>query len=574
MELSFEKNLWGQYDKLHERLIKKITYYENTHKIFNSIHSSFQDIMKKLGQINIIMDPTIFQKIKTSSSTKELNQIDSEYYGFPLIMKTIKDYLKEAIDFNNQTLENVLNNITTLLNRMNGEKKEYEEFLKTINDYLESKKIMEQNMKVYHIKAKAAEQSVYDFKKLEIKYSKINMDEMQKSNINKIKESSFQLVNDSYKCYQTYKESIIKANKIREELIRMEKLLLYNYQKIEQETGKINTSLSFLFSYNQNIQKEIAINKLNEMENIKKTLNVNKDIRQLILDYSGNNKPYEEIKLKYFDSFINFDKSDNNEEYQIYLQTILYIKNINNEEYPDFNQDLEKDKNDMRNSLYKIFSKYNDEDAEKLKKYIKNNLMHKFFLILLSKLRSNNRSNLDIKLLNLLGFLFEQILEDSEKNKNYSNAKNCIILSQTYCYITEKKEKKYLLEKIQNNKWLSSTSFWEDIIDKMINYEINKSLEIHKDIKKEDFENPPDNINDKTRLRLSEILFSQLLPYVNNMKEFKIDPVIILKITDNFCNKYKILTEGHLETIYSIISEKKEEIQKLREKYKNNIIKK
>ena len=453
MELSFEKNLWGQYNKLHDRLIKKINYYENIHKIFDSIHNSFQDIMKKLNQINIIVDTTIFPKVKDSN--KSLDKVDNEYYGFPLIMKTIKDYLKEAIDFNNQTLENILNNIITLIKTMNKEKTEYEDYLKCFNNYLESKKLMEQNMKLYHIKAKAAEQSVYDLKKLEIKYSKINMDEIQKSNINKIKESSSQLANESYKCYKIYKDSINKVNKLREELISKEKLLLYNYQKIEQETGKMNTSLAFIFSYNQNIQKEIATNKLNEVEDIKKTLNSNKDIKQLILDYSGDNKPYEEIKINHFISLIDFDKSDNNEEFQIYLQTTLYIKNVNNEEYPSFNKDLENEKNEMRNALYRLFLKYNDPDAEILKKCIKNNLTHKFFLILLSKLRSGNRSNLDIKLLNLIGILFNEILEDSEKNLNYKNAKNCIILSQTYCKKKKKKEKHYLLEKIQNNKWLN-----------------------------------------------------------------------------------------------------------------------
>ena len=572
MELSFEKNLWGQYNKLHDRLIKKINYYENIHKIFDSIHNSFQVRMKKLNQINIIVDTTIFPKVKDSN--KSLDKVDNEYYGFPLIMKTIKDYLKEAIDFNNQTLENILNNIITLIKTMNKEKTEYEDYLKCFNNYLESKKLMEQNMKLYHIKAKAAEQSVYDLKKLEIKYSKINMDEIQKSNINKIKESSSQLANESYKCYKIYKDSINKVNKLREDLINKEKLLLYNYQKIEQETGKMNTSLAFIFSYNQNIQKEIATNKLNEVEDIKKTLNSNKDIKQLILDYSGDNKPYEEFKINHFVSLIDFDKSDNNEEFQIYLQTTLYIKNVNNEEYPSFNKDLENEKNEMRNSLYRLFSNYNDPDAEILKKCIKNNLTHKFFLILLSKLRSGNRSNLDIKLLNLIGILFNEILEDSEQNLNYKNAKNCIILSQTYCYTTEKKEKHYLLEKIQNNKWLNSINYWENFIDMMINEEIKKFLEIHKEIKQEDFENPSDNIIDKTRLRASEVLFSQLLPYLNNMKEFKIDPSEIIKIADNFCAKYKILTKGHSETIYGLISDNKEEIKNLREKYKKNMIKK
>ena len=373
MELGFEKNLWGQYDKLHERLVKKINYYDNIHKTFGSIHNNFQNTMKMLNQVNIVVDPVIFPKIQTSQNSNSENKL----YGFPLIMKIIKDYLIETIDFNNQSLENILNNISTLIKAMNKEKNDYEEYLKCLNSYSDSKKTMELSMKLYFQKSKAAEQSVYDLKKLELKYSKINKDELINNNINKMKESSTNLVKDSYKYYKIYKDSVKKANNIREESIRLEKLLLYKYQNIEQETGKINTSLAFIFSYSQNIQKEIAEKKLKEVEDIKKTLNTNKDIKQLIIDYSANYKPYEEHKIKYFDSFLDFNKPDNNEEYDIFLQTLLFIKNINNEEFPNFNRELEDEKNNMRNTIYNLFLKYNEEDAEKLIKCIKNNLLSK-----------------------------------------------------------------------------------------------------------------------------------------------------------------------------------------------------
>ena len=31
---NFEINLWGQYNKLHERLLKQIDYYQNLNKKF------------------------------------------------------------------------------------------------------------------------------------------------------------------------------------------------------------------------------------------------------------------------------------------------------------------------------------------------------------------------------------------------------------------------------------------------------------------------------------------------------------------------------------------------------------
>ena len=569
MELSFEKNLWGQYEKLHERLMKKITYYNNIHKIFSSIHSSFKDIMKKINQINIIIDPIIFPKINSSKSVKsDSEKNDTKYYGFPLIMKIIKEYLSESIDFNNQTLENVLNNITTLIQSMNKEKNEYEEYLKCLNSYFESRKNMEQNMRAYFQKSKAAEQSVYSLKKLEIKYAKINKDQNIIENITKMKENSINLVKDSLKAFKTYKDSLNKTNELREESIRLEKLLLYKYQNIEQETGKISTSIAFIFSYNHDIQQEISKKKFEEMENTKKSLNTNKDIKQLIIDFSGNIKPYETHKINYFDSFIDFDQCEKNEEYQIYLETILFIKNINNEEYPNFNEELEEQKNDMREVIYKLFSKYTEENAKKLKNYINNNLTHKYFIVILSKLRANNRFNLDIKLINLLGNVLNSILNNAEKNNIYNNAKNCLILSQTFFYLGKNNEKIYAFENIKNHKWLLSVSFWEHFIEIEVNKEIQSFLKTHDEITLEDIENNSENLNDKIKLRLSEVLFSQLIAYVNNMNDLNLDKSLILQITDGFIEKYKFMIEAHLEAIYGLISENKEEIKKLREKYK------
>ena len=44
------------------------------------------------------------------------------------------------------------------------------------------------------------------------------------------------------------------------------------------------------------------------MENAKKTLNVNKDIRQLIIEYSGNNEPFAPHILNNYESQININK--------------------------------------------------------------------------------------------------------------------------------------------------------------------------------------------------------------------------------------------------------------------------
>ena len=70
--------------------------------------------------------------------------------------------------------------------------------------------------------------------------------------------------------------------------------------------------------------------------------------------------------------------------------------------------------------------------------------------------------------------------------------------------------------------------------------------------------------------RLSNICFSQLLPYANNMKEFFVDDRLIVKIIDEFVEKYQIQKELADSIYMGVISEKMEEIEKLRKEYQDN----
>ena len=65
-------------------------------------------------------------------------------------------------------------------------------------------------------------------------------------------------------------------------------------------------------------------------------------------------------------------------------------------------------------------------------------------------------------------------------------------------------------------------------------------------------------------MKISELLFSQLLPYINNMNEFKVDMKNIVKVTEYFCDKYNFLTEEHQESIYGLLCEDKAKIEKYR----------
>ena len=568
---SFEKDLWGQCNKLHERLNKKIEYYKSLRKTFKPIHSSFSELNEKIKSMKISMDPTIPLELYTDSKTNETASMEivSKWYGLPLTMVKIKDFISYSVDYNTQTLFNVEQHLEDLINKMRKEKSEYDDFQKCINSLSDSKKVMEKKMKDYHKIMKIAEQSVLDLKKIEINVMSINDATMIQESKDLSEEKAKQLTTDCIKPFNIYKDSVKKANDIRLESIEKQKHLLYIYQNIEEELGKLNETISNIYYTNLKIQKESIDKMIIEVDKIRNSINTKKDIKQLIINYAGNEKPEEEILFINFPSLIDFDKSDSNDAYRIYKETIEFIKKIVIDEYPNYNKQLEEDKNDMREITNKLFVEYTEKGKEKLLNYIKNRKTHYFFLTILSRLRTNNRFKQSAQLINLLGDILLDILKHAKKEEHYDDAKNCIILSQTF-YSEENNEKSYLLEKIRKDEWLSSADFWIYFIDRMINQEIDKFVTTHDEISKSDILNGSKEINDKMKYKISELLFSQLLPYVNNMNEFKLGLKNIVKITEAFIEKYKFVEESHKESIFGLISDKHEEVEKIRKECKHN----
>ena len=248
---SFEKDLWGQCSKLHERLNKKIEYYKNLRKIFEPIHKLFTELNKKLSSMKLNMDPTISVDLYSDSKTMRSTSMDlgTKWYGVPLTMKIIKEFISITVDLNMQTLFNIVNNLERLTTRMKQEKNEYEEFQNCVNSLAENRKVMEKNMKEYHKKMWAAEQSVLNMNKIQFQQMAITDDTTIIESKDLIEEKATQLVNDAIKPFRIYEESVKKANKIREQSIVKQKHLLFTYQDIEEEIGRINTTISNIFFF-------------------------------------------------------------------------------------------------------------------------------------------------------------------------------------------------------------------------------------------------------------------------------------------------------------------------------------
>ena len=88
-KLSFERDLWGQCNKLHDRLSKKKSYLTNLLKQLEPICDIFKDLQKKLESIKIIPDPTISKSLYPEPEENEDSK-EPQLYGIPL---TINKYI-------------------------------------------------------------------------------------------------------------------------------------------------------------------------------------------------------------------------------------------------------------------------------------------------------------------------------------------------------------------------------------------------------------------------------------------------------------------------------------------------
>ena len=185
-------------------------------------------------------------------------------------------------------------------------------------------------------------------------------------------------------------------------------------------------------------------------------------------------------------------------------------------------------------------------------------------------MRSGSKFLEDKELLVIIGNILNIIIDTSETKKDYDTANFCIILSQTFYYEDDKNLRIYILDFIKKNSWLHNAEFWGHYINLQIIKEFFKYQDTNKEVNLNIF--MENNISPKIVNNVAEILFSQLIPNINNMVELNIDKKIIARMCEEFINKYNYLNQNNIDILYSLISQDKEEINSLRENAKREII--
>ena len=557
-EISFEQNLWNKVEPIHKRYKRKYEYFDNSIEILSKIMSNLKDYQKVINSLisknYILFGEQDFTQANALNYLKKI--LEFEFSQLGLTIELLKKNLTEH--FRKQKEESRLQ-----------EKEAYAQFLKILSRYNDSKVAMEKNKAKYHQSMKVAEQSLRTSKTMKIR--NVNNSPDIQVTIQKLEDKAKELLIESKKNLDKYSTSVKDANKNREESIEKQKNILNLYQNLETKDGELITNLMTDLYKRLREENEAKKKLLDDMEEIVKALDIKKDKERIVKNFKSEDRPDELISLVQYEPPIDFEKAANPEEYKINHEIIVTMKSVIPDIMPNFDIEKENKKQEMRELSKKIFAinvPFTDEEKKKLMEYLQQKWSQNYFLIYLSRQRINGRFARSPKLLKDLAEILTLILETSEKEKDYEAARNCMILSQTYYYEEKDKEgnarKKYLLEYILPYKWLRTPEFWRGLIDNMINLEIKKY--------KESNPNEPDLFdenNEKSKERLSNFCFSQLLPYSNNMREFFMDDRIIVKVIDEYVEKYRVQKE-FADSIYTVISSNQEDIEKLRQEYNNN----
>ena len=545
LKTNVAKDVQG-YENLQKRINDKSNYLETAFHCFSDLSKSLKDFIKQTIYYN-----TKFTSIIKSPEEQPIHETCKLIY-----QKLIKD-LKQ----NSNIIDDYINNLNYLNKKFNEEKNIYEN-LKRINKDLEDEKIkLSKNKEAYHKTGKEAEKKIKTFIKNNIQ-NLSNLSPESKNELNNI-------VSNPIKTLDNYTSSISKVNDLVQKYNNTQNILYTILPDLGNEDGVFFFRLVKLyFQCLENCEKYLNLNK--KQMNNSKTVETNSALK-ILIEENENKKQYEKkVNMIQYQTDINFYKCKDKSEFDICANTVDIInKYINKDIFKNYNY-----QNALKNYeeillVKKLFEEKGEIDEETSKKFLdslKDESLHNSVFVILSQLRTNNGFQKSKSLIKCLGKAFNKLLDHAEKNKLYEYAKNSIILSQTYYYIEENaKDKIFLSEEIKNNKWLTNPEFWRGFIHSMIQAEFERlendsNLPIIK-------LNRNEPMSDEIKSKFNDVVFSQLLAYISNMIYFISDKKIVLKIADEFIKKYDYLANSNLDTLFGIISNDKEEIEKLRKEY-------
>ena len=547
-EIELSKFCWNKFGEIHA----KIEYFQKLYTILENLNEFLSDFQKNYSSLGFdaLLNPVVDDQ-------------------FNELMKNINKGFKIFLDVNSVLIQNLLKDFHEINNIIKTENINYEKVLSEQKKYKDKKEKMEKSKNHYFEKMRVIEDSLKE--KIIQKKQKITIDSKK--------------MNQAIKDFNEYKNNLDELNKVRESFNNAQKILLEenykeffkseallfdltrkNFSIVQKSNFDFSSATYDKYKTKKETKKEKSENEIkfitNEINNYK-SMETPED-RINIVDYHLNHKQYVSDQ--------NSSPEDIVKAYQISENLIKNFRKYIKENYPDIGLQIQEAYLDIPDIFYQFFGlkvALTDELKNELLKLLKEDIsLYRQLLIELGRLRADGKLFSSKEHIKFISILLLEILKICEKKLDLKAAKDCILLSQTYYILNEKNnEKIYAFEKIRKNKWIRSAKFWRDFLELYINLEFNKFEEMYNlDVKLKD--NP--ELSKKMKSKVTEVMFSCLVPYTNNMVELNVDKRIILKLLDEILEKYKYMDDGSKLSLMKFISNNPEEIEKIRKEIKDN----
>ena len=536
----YEEKLWGKIDYLHEKSLSE----QNRLNIFTDTIIKYHSCL-----INFYKSIESIKTINTEIISEKGNSLE-------VCLKKLQNTLFVHINEIKECTNSIQTSIIDLLikskdddNKFNTEIELRNQYNKMKNIYQATKLNCDKVKKDFYSKAKFCENNIRNL--IQYKSNILNNSDENKEEIIKAEEKMNISISNAKNLEQKYIKSIDEVNNAKDKMIKVEEDLLKLYQKINYDFyNKLYCIIIYITPILKKMFTTILL-QLNSTEEKCKNLNITKDINEFINNNKSNLSPEKNLEYEPYIPEADIDKSNSagKDKKELDILDLNYnIIKILKESFKEIRNDIdikeEERKYRLRFLCNKIFKigpgvSFTQEEKDELINLIQEPEYKSFFLITLSKQRTKGRFKRSEKLVKELVEILINILITSEKNNDFTSAKNCIILCETFYYEKEKNKKDeepkkvYLIDYIRYYKWFQNINFWEGIIENMIQSEIIKNENISK-------KNNTNETQEEIKNKISNICFSIVLSYTNTMFEFNISKDNINKIIDIFVKKYNV----------------------------------
>ena len=523
-----------------KNLIKKYLSddYEQSYKIINEKYEYLSVFYEKFAKVKNILEKFFENNSELFKIKKDSFSMDVKENDYNDILLSIKEEINKSIKDNLTVINDVLNNLTFILDLIKTNKNNYNEYLNLQNTF-NTKLIEYENSKTkYLASAEKAELFTYEF-----------IEKQVNENLNEISDKKDKLQNIAKEEKEKYLKKYSDLNDIFAIFIEKQKIIFEINKNIKISFyEKYVNSLFSLFQYTSEGEK--GSGKKEKIKNIIMKFTEKKEALEKI-EY----KEIPKIELTEYETKIIMEDKYNLHEISIYMMVCEEMsKMIGNYAEDIIQQYLKKvEINERIKRIINSVEKVSKKDEQYIKDILQTETGQHLFIINFNQLRTNGQLLKTKTLIEFFERMINIILEKEKISHDFKLVKSCIILSQTF-YYEEKDKKVYLYNYINNHKWLKTPDFWRDIINLMIINEAKKITEENNEqVKKASFDN---------------IAFSQILSYTTSMRDFLIDQRIILKIIDELLKKY-VISKEYIELIYNNVGDKKF-VEKLREEYQSD----